>query len=164
MRGDFVIKDRQGKFNSVSPDMKLEQTIQRASKDAGGIIGEQSKEAYVAEWNLVLHETHLIEDLFRNLTRSKVDDGQDTNIHHELIGTSKSKAFNDMVKRASGVIGSQGNMFALQSATAFRNLLTQQNFPTAVSKRVLCCIEDGRERYQIFRKERFIEKTKNLLM
>ena len=109
--------------------MKLEQTIQRASKDAGGIIGEQRKEAYVAEWNLVFHETHLIEDLYRNLIRSKVHDVRDTNIHHELIGTSKSKAF-DMVKRASGVIGSHGNMFALQPATAFRNLLTQQNFPT----------------------------------
>ena len=44
MNGHFVIKHKGGKFNSVSPDMKLEQTIQRASKDTGGIIGEQRKE------------------------------------------------------------------------------------------------------------------------
>ena len=43
MRGDFVIKDRPGKFNSVSPDMKQEQTIQRASKDAGGVIGNKER-------------------------------------------------------------------------------------------------------------------------
>ena len=41
IQGHFVVKDKQEKFNSVSPDMKLEQTIQRASKDPGGIIGER---------------------------------------------------------------------------------------------------------------------------
>ena len=72
MQGHFVGKEI---FNSVSPDMKLQQTIQRTSKDPGGIIGEQRKEACVAEWNLVFHETHLIDDLFHNLIRSKFCDG-----------------------------------------------------------------------------------------
>ena len=39
MQGYFVVKDKLGKFNSVSPDMKLEQTIQKASKDPDEIIG-----------------------------------------------------------------------------------------------------------------------------
>ena len=94
MQGHFVVKGKQGKFNSISNDMKLEQTIQRASKDPGGIFGEQRKETYVAEWNLVFHETHLIDDLLHNVTRSKIRDGRDTNINHELIGISKSKNFN----------------------------------------------------------------------
>ena len=38
MQGHFVVKDKRGKFNSVSRDMKLEQTIRRAGKDPGGII------------------------------------------------------------------------------------------------------------------------------
>ena len=38
MQGHVVVKDKRGKFNSVSRDMKLEQTIQRAGKDLGGII------------------------------------------------------------------------------------------------------------------------------
>ena len=92
MQGHFVVKNKQGKFNSVSPDMTLEQT-KRASKDLGGIIGEQRKETYVAEGNLVCHETHSTDDLFHNLTRSKIRDGPDINIYHELIGTSKSKNF-----------------------------------------------------------------------
>ena len=75
MQGHFVGKDKQGIFNSVSPDMKFQQTILRTSKDPGGIIGEQRKEACVAEWNLVFHETHLIDDLFHNLIRSKFCDG-----------------------------------------------------------------------------------------
>ena len=62
--------------------MKLEQTIQRASKNPGGIIGEQRKKTWnVPEWNLVCPETHLIDDLFHNLTRSKIRDGRDTNIN-----------------------------------------------------------------------------------
>ena len=45
MQGYFVVKDKQGKFDTISPDMKkLEQTIQRASKDPDGIIREQQKE------------------------------------------------------------------------------------------------------------------------
>ena len=62
MKENSVVKDKQGKINSLSPDMKLEQTIKRACKDLGGIIGEQRKETYVAEWNLIFHETNLIDD------------------------------------------------------------------------------------------------------
>ena len=75
MQGHFVVKDKQGKFNSVSPDMKLEQTIQRANKDPGERFGQQRKETYVAEWNFAFHETHLIDALFQNLTQSKIRDG-----------------------------------------------------------------------------------------
>ena len=49
-------------------DMKLERAIQRASKVPGGIIREQRKETYVAEWNLVFHEIYFIDDLFHNLS------------------------------------------------------------------------------------------------
>ena len=74
MAGRWVIKDKEGRFNSVSPDIKLEQTIQRVSKDMGGIIGEQQEEAFVAEWNLVFHETHQISEMLMVLTGSKLND------------------------------------------------------------------------------------------
>ena len=76
--------------------MKLEQTMQKTSKDPGGIIGEQQKGTYSAEWNLIFHESHLIDDLFHNLTRSKIRYGRDTNINHRLIETSKSENFSEM--------------------------------------------------------------------
>ena len=63
MDGHFVIKDKKGKFNSVSPDMKLEQTIQRAVKDVSGVVGQQRKAHFVAEWNLIYHEVHMIKDV-----------------------------------------------------------------------------------------------------
>ena len=92
----------------------------------------------------------MIEDVFRNLTRSKLYDGRETQIHHELIGALNSKAFNDMVNRTSGVISSQGNIFTLQSATVFRNLLTRRNFSSDVPGRVVECMDDGKVRYDLF--------------
>ena len=106
---------------------------------------------------------HLIDDLFYNLTRSKIRDGRDTNINHKLIGTSSSKNFSEMVQRAVKVISSQGNIFTLQqSVSSFRNLLTQQNFPANVSQKILNCLSVGTERYTVFHKERFVEKSKIL--
>jgi len=37
--GKFVVKTGHGHFNAVAPDMKLEQTIQRSKKGAGGVVG-----------------------------------------------------------------------------------------------------------------------------
>ena len=58
----------------------------------------------------MFHETHFIEDVFLDLTNSNLHDGRDTQIHHELIGTSKSKTFNRMVKQTLDIIRPQGNM------------------------------------------------------
>ena len=60
MGGKFVVKDRAGCFNAVAPDMKLEQSIQRASKGSGGIVGQTRNTAVVVEWQLFFHEILLI--------------------------------------------------------------------------------------------------------
>ena len=57
-----------------------------------------------------------------------------------------------MAQRAVKVISSQGNIFTL----------TQQNFPTDVSQDILNCLSDGMETYKVFRRERFVEKSKKL--
>ena len=125
-----------------------------------GVVGEQRKEAYVAEWNLVFHETHVIGELLRTLTAPRISDSRDTCIHYELIGSSESKNFNDMMNRTLDVIRPKGNMFTLQSSTVFHKLLTQQNYPSEVSERIFNCIPDGVERYNEFKKEIFVEKSK----
>ena len=40
MKGYFTITESHRKFSGVSPDMKLEKTIQRAQKSSSGIIGQ----------------------------------------------------------------------------------------------------------------------------
>ena len=49
MMSEFVVRDHTGSFNSVAPDMNLEQSIQRASKSQGGIIGQTRNSAVVVE-------------------------------------------------------------------------------------------------------------------
>ena len=44
---EFVVKGKPGTFNAVSPDMKLEQTIQRSRKSQSGIIGQTGRNNYV---------------------------------------------------------------------------------------------------------------------
>ena len=38
MQGHFVVKQNNGEFNAVAPDMKLEQTIQKSDKSLKGIM------------------------------------------------------------------------------------------------------------------------------
>ena len=45
-RGQVVVQTSSGNFSTVSPDMKLEQTIQD-SKSQNGIIGQSSMEEYI---------------------------------------------------------------------------------------------------------------------
>ena len=45
---NFVVNSKEGRFNVGAPDLKLEQTIQRAQKDPKGIIGQNRKQEYVA--------------------------------------------------------------------------------------------------------------------
>ena len=49
MKGKFDVKTQIGNFNGVSPDMNLEQTIQRSKKSAAGFIGQTRQLSYVTE-------------------------------------------------------------------------------------------------------------------
>ena len=66
-----------------------------------------------------------------------------------------------MTQREVKVISSQGNIFNLQQPVSlFQNLLAQQNFPTDVSQKIFNCLSDGTERYNVFHRDRFVEKSK----
>lgn len=68
MNGQFVVKDRDDcYFNAVAPEMKLEQSIQRASKSAGGIVGRTRSMRALFEWQLIFHEILLISYNFRDI-------------------------------------------------------------------------------------------------
>ena len=82
--GKFVVQTSVGKFKSVSPDMKLEQTINRSQKSFGGIVGETRRDSYVSEWELVYHEVIAISNCFNDLTKSQTRTGPQ--LHHDLVG------------------------------------------------------------------------------
>ena len=53
MLRQFVVQTEHGGFKDNSPDMRLEQSIQRSKKSEGGIIGQTKQKAYITEWELI---------------------------------------------------------------------------------------------------------------
>ena len=49
IKGGFVVQTKPGFFQSTSPDIKLEQTINRLQKSSGGIIWQTRVAAYINE-------------------------------------------------------------------------------------------------------------------
>ena len=45
-----------GSFNVVSPDKKLEQSIQRSQESVHGIIGQRKKAKHVTKWEVAYHK------------------------------------------------------------------------------------------------------------
>ena len=70
MKGYFVINESHRKFSGVSPDMKLEQTIQRVQKSSNGIIEQTRRNSYVSEWEVGYHEILVISNTLQRLINS----------------------------------------------------------------------------------------------
>ena len=65
--GMFVVCTSDRLFSAVSPDMKLEQTIQRSQKSMGGIISQTNQQYYVTEWEIVYHEILSVSNVFKEI-------------------------------------------------------------------------------------------------
>ena len=83
MKGKFDAKNQIGNFSGESPDMKLEQTIQRSKKSAAGIIGQTRQLSYVTERELIYHGVLAISNVYQNITRAGLS-FRETNFHHKL--------------------------------------------------------------------------------
>ena len=92
----FVARDRMGSFNSVKPNMKLKLSIQRGSKNQGGIVGQTRKLAVVVEWELIFHEVLLIQNNCRELTNERVMEHHGSIIYQELRGSKSLMIFMPM--------------------------------------------------------------------
>ena len=56
MPGHFVVQQINRRFNAVSTDMKMEQSIQKSQNSVHGIIGQTRKLKYVTEWEVAYHK------------------------------------------------------------------------------------------------------------
>ena len=118
MEQKFVVKTTNGVFNSVSPDMKLEQTISRSQKSSGGIVGQTKTDSYVSEWELVYHEILAVSNCYSNLTKSNTRTGPD--IHLELSGNI-SKQIRDHTLITVEFILARGNPYQTTVTTSLHN-------------------------------------------
>ena len=66
--GNFVVRRTPTKFNRLSPDLVIEQTINRHQKEPGGIIGSSTSQRSMETWALSSHNTAtLIADFKRGI-------------------------------------------------------------------------------------------------
>ena len=133
----FVVRDHTGSFNSVAPDMKLEQSIQRASKSQGGIIGQTRNSAVVVEWELIFHEILLIQNNFRELTNERLMDHSENTIHHELRG-NKGIIYNSNVKKLPDFVRALANPFIITApCPKLHSLVTKHVVTDKITSRLL---------------------------
>ncbi len=163
MGGQFVVKDHAGCFNAVAPDMKLEQSIQRASKSKGGLVGQTKNLAVVVEWQLIFHEVLLISNNLREMVNDRsMDHSESAKVHHDLIGQNAENLNKNVTQLLDFVCG-RGNPFIVQApGIKLHNFVTKQLADDAVAIRLLHALENGDRCYKEFRKERFLEKNTKL--
>ena len=107
----------------------------------------------------VYHEILAISNCHSNLTKSNTRTGPD--IHHELSGNI-SKEISDHTLSTVEFILARGNPYQTTATAALQNFTSVQKVPKESAEKVLNFFEDGKQRYEKFRNERLVEKSKNL--
>ena len=164
MNGLFVVKDKSlGYFNAVAPDLKLEQTIQKASKGSGGIVGQVKNISFTTEWQLIFHEIMLISNNFRDkINENSMKHSEIVYANHELKGNT-AKLIHKHLARLLDFLKDKGNPYIIQAPIIrLHNIITKQLTSDMVKERLLQLQKNGNKFVKEFRKERFVLKSAKL--
>jgi hypothetical protein len=159
-KGNFSIKDKQGRFTAVGGDQKLEQSINLSSKCSDGVIGHAKQKQYVAQWDLIYHEMMAVKDLHCEYA-GMVDDTHESCNHHQSSQATTTRHeyhIQAMIK----FIEKQGSPMSQNASPTLQNLVTKEIMATEIRKDMLNIFAKGEEKYQKFRQERFVQKTTRL--
>ena len=105
--GEVVVKGKPGSLNAVSPNMNLEQTIERSKKSQAGVLGQTRQNNYVTERELVYQEILNISNLFHGITSSRWS-FPETDLLYEL-GGSISTLLNKSTRKVTTIKKEKGN-------------------------------------------------------
>ena len=156
---NFAVKQRYGSFNAVAGDMKLVQIIQQSQKGTGGIIGKTRQSEYVTKRETVYHEILSLSNTFREITNTNFG-SRENKIHHEFDKHFCSK-FNSLVKTVAEFILNKGNPYKMLVPNLY-NFASGTAIPSTATNNILNCYLQGKEQYEIFRTEHFIDQSKKL--
>ncbi|KAG8176012.1 hypothetical protein JTE90_007009 [Oedothorax gibbosus] len=159
--GNFVVRQTKRPFTAVSPDLKLEQTIQRSQKSSNGIIGQTRQQMYVTEYELVYHEVLGISNRFREILGADSSGYSEVIVHHELSGNLNA----NMLKHINILfefMNTRGNPYESSIQTLLHNFINSKCVPREDAVRLLKVKEHGSEAYEPFRNDRFVNKTLKL--
>ena len=105
------------------------------------------------------HEVLAISNCFSNLTKSKTRTGPQ--LHHKLAG-GISKQLSESMNKVTEFITERGNPYETLTPTPLHNITGGLVVSKPHSKRLLNYFEDGKQRYKVFREERYVNKSKKL--
>ena len=171
---NFAVKQRYGSFNAVAGDMKLVQIIQQSQKGTGGIIGKTRQSEYVTKRETVYHEILSLSNTFREITNTNFG-SRETKIHHEFDKHFCSM-FNSLVKTVAEFILNKENPYKMLVPNLYKslqnpykmlvpnlyNFVSGTAIPSTATNNTLNCYLQGKEQYEIFRTEHFIDQSKKL--
>ena len=133
--------------------MWLEQTIQRSKKCTGGIIGQTRK--------LLFYKILAISKSFSDIIQPGAIEDYRHVLYHHLKG-SYSSQINISIVRVAEFLEKRGNPFRPAAIAPLHNLSTGEMVPQEVTDRFIGFSSHGKNEYENFRRERFIDKYKNL--
>ena len=120
-----VVQARSESFNYVELDIKLEQSIQRASKSQGGIVGQIRMFAVVVEFELISHEIPLIQNNCRKLTNERMMEHHNTIMYQELRSI-KAVILDANVSRLLDFVRAVANPFIIKTyGVRLHNFVTE---------------------------------------
>ena len=165
--GFFVVKDKEGSFNAVAPDMKHEQTNSRATKSQGGYVGETRNLQYMIEYVLVFHEVVEISDTFRDLMHdTSMNHSEVALIHHDLLG-QKAKTYNKNLIKLLTYMSKNQNPYSLRflnqsPPVKMHHLISKQLIDEGIARRYLEVLANGDKLVKELRKERYVDKSRKI--
>ena len=109
------MQDRSDSFNYVELDIRLEQSIQRASKSQGGIVCQTRMFAVVMAVELITHEFLLIQNNCRKFTNTRMMEQHKTTMYQEL-SSIKAVILYVNVSRLLDFVRSVANPFIIKAS------------------------------------------------
>lgn len=119
MLGNFPVKGSSGRFNQVWTDLKLEQSINRHSKTAGGLVGISRNQNAVDRWHITLSDRIKMTESTRQMCGSTHSGPY---VHKEAGRARVSRDENDIQKLINFIL-SFGNPFQQQNKNIL-NIIT----------------------------------------
>lgn len=159
VKGNSVVKATDIPFSSVGPDQRLEQTANRSKKSVGEIIGQTNIKEYVNKWNLIHHEMLAIDICFNEVT-FVTDENYEVQVRKNFSVTNMENS-ELLIQNLMKLIVGERNPFQ-SGSMPLKNLLTEEKVNERNSQCLLQLFSTGCELFEIYRLERFQNRTKAL--
>ena len=111
---------------------------------------------------LLFHEVLAISNLLQSIISPKHLDHNETNIRHDISGTT-GQVFDENVKKLLDFVKARVNPFRMPKARIpLYNIVSNQTVCATVENRLINCLKNGETVYLQIRKEMFIDKTRKI--